>query len=36
MFKIIDGDKRMPAEIAEELGIKGGNVTGDQIKDVVE
>ena len=36
MFKIIDGDKRMPAEIAEELGIKGGNVTGNQIKDVVD
>ena len=36
MFKIIDGDKRMPAEIAEELGIKGGNVTGNEIKDVVD
>ena len=35
MMAIIDGDSRMPAEIAEEHGFMGGVATSDEVKAAV-
>jgi len=35
MMAIIDGDSRMPSEIAEEHGFMGGIATSDEVKAVV-
>lgn len=32
MMKVIDGDSRMPTEIAEDFGFIGGVVTPDEVK----
>lgn len=35
MMAIIDGDSRMPGEIAEEQGFMGGPITSDEVKTAV-
>ena len=35
MMAIIDGDSRMPSEIAEEQGFMGGPITSDEVKAAV-
>ena len=35
MFAIVDGDTRLPAEIAEEEGFIGGAMTSDEVREAV-
>ena len=36
MMQIVDGDKRMPSEIAEDMGLLGGQTTGSEIAEAVK
>ena len=36
MMKIIDGDRKMPGEIAEELGFSGVHLDDKELRDMVQ